>query len=159
LDKIKIMKKIIITGLALFITVASFSQTAKSVYVEAGGPGLLSMNFDTRFTKREDGIGGRVGVGGFKIGGTGAVFVPVGINYITSKDNKNYFEIGAGATYVSASADYNSELFEETFGHTTIGYRYQPKNGGVVFRAAITPVFGKGFFVPYYGGVSIGYKF
>jgi hypothetical protein len=153
------MNKIIITLVALFTTSITFSQTAKSVYVEAGGPGIASMNFDTRFTNKEDGIGGRIGVGGFKIGGTGAVFVPVGINYITSKDNKNYFEIGAGATYVSASADFNSELFQKTFGHTTVGYRYQPKNGGFVFRATITPIFGKGFFVPYYGALSVGYKF
>jgi hypothetical protein len=27
------------------------------------------------------------------------------------------------------------------------------------FRVAINPVFGKGFFWPYYGGVSFGYKF
>ncbi len=153
------MKNLIITGLALLLTAGSFAQTAKSVYVEAGGPGLASLNFDTRFTKREDGIGGRIGVGGFKIGGTGAVFVPAGINYITSKDNKNYFEVGAGGTYVSASSNYSSDLFQESFGFATVGYRYQPKNGGFVFRAVINPVFGKGFFVPYYGAISLGYKF
>jgi hypothetical protein len=45
----------------------SQTSTAQSVYAELGGPGLASLNFDTRFSKTNGGFGGRVGVGGFSI--------------------------------------------------------------------------------------------
>jgi len=35
----------------------------------------------------------------------------------------------------------------------------QPQNGGFTFRAFINPIFGEFGFIPYYGGVSFGYKF
>lgn len=138
---------------------------AKAVFFELGGPGLASINYDMRFTKSESGIGGRVGIGGFSIG-TGTeratvVFIPVGVNYLLGKDGKNYFEVGGGVTPVIANSNTStgSENFTSTFGHLNLGYRLQPADGGFFFRAAINPVFGKGFFWPYYGGVSFGYKF
>lgn len=155
------MKRILILLLATvyFVNGAS-AQAAKSVYFELGGPGLASFNFDTRFGPREDGFGGRIGVGGFSIDGSGAVFVPIGINYLLGKDTRNYFEIGAGVTPVFVTGDLtDGDNFSETFGHVLFGYRMQPKDGGFTFRAFISPVFGNGFFVPYYGGVSFGYKF
>ena len=139
---------------------------AKTFFFELGGPGVASLNYDMRFTKSEGGIGGRVGIGGFSIGGGSGdrqtvVFIPLGINYITSKDGKNYLEVGGGVTPVilNGNASGTSDNFTTTFGHLDIGYRLQPKDGGFFFRAAINPVFGKGFFWPYYGGVAFGYKF
>lgn len=133
---------------------------AKSVYFELGGPGLASVNFDSRFTKSEAGIGGRVGVGGFTLDGESVVFVPIGLNYLLGKDSKNYFEVGGGVTPVFTNIEGdNGDNFTSTFGHLLFGYRMQPKSGGFTFRAFVNPVFGKGFFVPYYGGVSFGYKF
>lgn len=138
---------------------------AKAVYFEIGGPGLASFNYDMRFTKSENGLGGRIGLGGFSIGPsssrTTAIFIPVGINYIKSKDGRNYFEVGAGVTPVIVNESFSgtSDNFSSTFGHINIGYRMQPKEGGFFFRAAINPVFGKGFFWPYYGGLAFGYKF
>lgn len=134
---------------------------AKSVYFELGGPGLASFNFDTRFGPREDGLGGRIGIGGFSIEGTGAVFIPVGLNYLLGKDKKNYFEIGAGVTPVIVSGDFTDDdgNFTSTFGHLNFGYRLQPQNGGFTFRAFMCPIFGGFGFVPYYGGLSFGYKF
>lgn len=136
-------------------------KAAKSIYFELGGPGLASFNFDTRFSAREDGIGGRVGIGGFSIDGSSAIFVPVGLNYILGKDGKNYFELGGGITPVFVSDDLtdDDDNFTGTFGHLMFGYRLQPRNGGFTFRAFISPVFSGGFFLPYYGGVSFGYKF
>jgi hypothetical protein len=152
------MKKIIFLFLvALSISEVSSAQ-AKSVYFELGGPGLASINFDTRFSKSEAGLGGRIGVGGFSVDGEGVVFVPIGLNYLLGKDSKNYFELGAGVTPVLGTGD-TDDNFSTTFGHLLFGYRMQPANGGFTFRAFINPVFGSGFFVPYYGGVSFGYKF
>ncbi len=154
------MKKLFfLFALATSVSQAGFTQ-AKSVYFELGGPGLASVNFDTRFSKTEGGFGGRLGVGGFSIADETAVFIPLGVNYLLGKDNKNYFEVGAGVTPVLTSIDDdNGSNFSTTFGHVLFGYRMQPANGGFTFRAFINPVFGKGFFVPYYGGLSFGYKF
>jgi len=154
--KNQLMKKIVTLFIFTIMVTGAYSQ-ARSMYAELGGPGLASINFDTRFSNKEDGIGGRIGIGGFSVGdGEGVVFIPIGLNYILSKDSKNYFEMGAGVTPVIGTG---SGDFAETFGHVLFGYRMQPKDGGFTFRAFINPVFGNGFFVPYYGGVSFGYKF
>jgi hypothetical protein len=156
------MKKLLLAALFFLPLKTLFAQTAaKSIYGELGGPGLASINFDMRFQKTEDGFGGRIGVGGLSVGGAGIVFIPVGINYLTSKDQRNYFEVGGGASLVSISGDFtdNGNTFRSTFGYLWMGYRLQPREGGFLFRAGICPVFGNGFFVPYYAGISFGYKF
>ncbi|MEO6132439.1 MAG: hypothetical protein ABIQ02_11360 [Saprospiraceae bacterium] len=149
----------IVFTLILGLTHLVKAQSAKSVYFELGGPGLASINFDTRFGAREDGLGGRVGVGGFAADGAGVVFIPVALNYLLGKDSRHYFEMGIGITPVLGSDGTGDGNFSTTFGHLNFGYRLQPLDGGFTFRAFITPVFGNGFFIPYYGGVSFGYKF
>ncbi len=156
------MKKIFFALTFITLSLAGYSQkSAKSIYAEIGGPGLASFNYDTRFSKKEDGLGGRIGIGGFGIDGERLLTFPLGLNYLLGKDGKNYFEIGAGVTIVSYSSDYFGDegTFESTFGHLSFGYRLQPKNGGFLFRAAIVPIFGKDGFIPYYAGVGFGYKF
>ena len=150
---------------AAFVVTSNAQAPAKAVFFEIGGPGVASINYDMRFTKSESGIGGRVGFGGFSIGSGGdrttVLFIPLGINYLLGKDERHYFEVGGGVTPVIVNDTYSgtSDNFRSTFGHLNIGYRLQPKEGGFFFRAAINPVFGKGFFWPYYGGVAFGYKF
>lgn len=134
------------------------AQSAKSVFAELGGPGLASVNYDTRFTGKEDGIGGRIGVGGFSTSAGGLVTIPLAINYLLGKDQRNYFEVGAGYTPVFISGD-EEGMFTGSFGHLHFGYRLQPADGGFTFRAGITPVFGNGGFIPYYASISFGYKF
>lgn len=162
------MKKIFFALMLLFVAINLNAQSpAKAAYFEIGGPGLASLNYDMRFTKSEDGIGGRIGVGGFSINDdydkVGVLFVPVGLNYLIGKDKRHYFELGAGATFVSAHSSSTNSTddgnFRSTFGHLNFGYRLQPADGGFFFRAAINPVFGKGFFLPYYAGLAFGYKF
>lgn len=146
--------------IALFGTVLlSHSSFSQSVYAELGGPGLASLNFDTRFSKTNGGFGGRAGIGGFSIEGSGIIFVPLGVNYLLGKDDLNFFEIGAGVTPVFGTGNISSSDFSSTFGHVILGYRKQPAEGGFTFRAFVCPVFGSGAFIPYYGGVSFGYKF
>ncbi|MBL0356816.1 MAG: hypothetical protein IPP72_07925 [Chitinophagaceae bacterium] len=138
---------------------------SKSIYFEAGGPGVASVNYDMRFQKTEGGFGGRIGVGGFSLsdGGskTGILLLPIGVNYLLGKDERNYFEIGGGITPVFVTnKDWNgSGNFSGTVGHLNIGYRLQPKNSGILFRAGLVPIFGKNGFIPYYAGLSFGYKF
>src|SRR5258708_31627696 len=139
------MKKFLVAFLVI-ISVKAYAQSpAKSIYFELVGPGIAAVNFDMRFAKSESGIGGRIGLGGFSVGsGTEkatAVFIPVGLNYLLGKDGRHYFELGGGATFVS-SRDQVGGNFSSTFGHLNFGYGLQPTEGGFLFRAAITPVFG-----------------
>ena len=168
------MRKTFILLLIFMVTVPClFAQKAtKAAYVELGGAGIASINYDMRVMKKNDGLGFRVGIGGFSINDgsykTTALFVPVGLNYLLGKDNKHFFELGAGATFVSLKEkntfndpyyQNTNDKFNSTFGHLYFGYRVQPEDGGFLFRAGLTPIFGKGYFVPYWAGVSFGYAF
>lgn len=158
---------IITTAVCIAIAVSTKAQgPAKAVYFELGGPGVASLNYDMRFSKSESGLGGRAGIGGFSLGRSDnrftAIFIPIEVNYIKSKNGRNYFELGGGITPVIINESISStenERLRSTFGHLTIGYRLQPAEGGFFFRAAVTPIFNKNFFWPYYGGISLGYKF
>ncbi len=162
------MKKLImLLMIACFVDNVKAQTAAKSTYVELGGAGLASVNYDMRFMKKNDGLGFRVGIGGFTVadgfsdGRTSLLLFPVGLNYLLGKDDKNFFELGAGATFISLSDTYSggSDRFTSTFGHLYFGYRLQPKNGGFLFRAGLTPIFAEGSFIPYWAGISFGYKF
>lgn len=161
------MRTSIMLMAALFLYLGTSAQSVPmAVYAELGGPGIMSANFDTRFTKNEDGIGGRIGVGGFVInddydGRLSLLTIPVGVNYLIGKDGKNYFEVGAGYTYVNIGARSGDDngTFESSFGNLTLGYRLAPSTGGFLFKAQITPIFNKNGFIPYYGGIGFGYKF
>ena len=162
------MKGFFLTAILVVSFSTAFSQhTAKDLFFELGGPGIVSLNYDMRFTAREDGIGGRIGVGGWSYKNDyerfGRLFIPAGLNYLFGKDGKHYFELGAGLTYVQVLDTHPDPsvngLFDRSFGHLTFGYRLQPANGGFSFRVALNPLFGHGVILPYYAGVSFGYKF
>ena len=145
---------------------SGFTQTAaKSVYFELGGAGLATVNYDMRFQKKNDGFGFKAGIGGFKVDDVSSLFIPIGLNYLIGKDERNYFEVGLGITFVSEKEIYynngvqTNERFSSTFGHAFFGYRLQPKDGGFLFRAGLTPLFNSDGFIPYWAGVSFGYKF
>lgn len=165
------MRKIhLFTALLLSISFFAKSQgAAKSVYAEIGGPGVISANFDTRFSNKEGGLGGRIGIGGFTFrdwfddGKTTVIFIPIGLNYLLGKDGKNYFEMGASVTpvissYKGSSTD-EDETFSTTFGNLLFGYRLQPKDGGFTFRGFVSPIISREGLFPFYGGISLGYKF
>jgi len=145
------------------LTMAAFhfvsAQSAQSVYFELGGPGIASFNYDTRFSGREGGIGGRIGVGYSKFVGDGSsvLYLPLGINYLIGKE-KHFFEMGAGVTPVFGVEE-GDTVISELFGHLIFGYRFQPLNNGFTFRAFVCPVFNSIDFIPYYAGLSAGYKF
>lgn len=77
-------------------TTLTTTTNAKTIYAELGGPGLASFNFDMRFQQRNDGLGFRVGAGGFKIDDVGVVFVPVGLNYLLGKSGKITLNLEVG---------------------------------------------------------------
>ncbi|MBK9736120.1 MAG: hypothetical protein IPO92_14650 [Saprospiraceae bacterium] len=89
---------------------SSTFEGAKSVFfVELLGNGLLfSANFDTRI---HNNLGLRAGVG--YVGGSGTdggiLTVPVMGNVLLGK-NGSYFEVGAGATYISGTGSLFDDL-------------------------------------------------
>jgi hypothetical protein len=156
------MYKLLFALITTVFTCTSHAQVASAFYVELGGPGVASVNYDMRFTKSNGGIGGRIGFGGSSFDGETALFFPLAINYLFGSDDKHFFEVGAGGTIVTYNTSYDAAdngTFTESFGHLYFGYRVQPPNGGFVFRAGICPLFGEGSFIPYYAGVSFGYRF
>jgi hypothetical protein len=173
------MNKILLVTIisALIFNNSNAQNYAIAAYAELGGAGLASANFDMRLQKKNDGLGFRVGIGGFSVTSsysfgsnsgedkTGITTIPLEVNYLVGKNQKNYFEMGAGATVVilknknSTLSSTTTERFNSSFGHLYFGYRLQPKEGGFLFRAGITPVFGRGYFLPYLPAISFGYKF
>jgi len=171
------MKKIYTSSLFLFLSfisihaIAQVSGTtssgedkrAQNIFVELGGQGLLfTVNYDSRFSKQRDGIGGRVGIGYIAEGGDYATTVPLSLNYLLGK-GKHFFEMGLGATILTTGGTNESFLFDENnsnvIGTMSFSYRLQPVDRGFSFRAGLTPVFNKNFFIPYYAGISLGYSF
>ena len=158
------MKKVLFT---LLITVFAIkivnAQIAQSVFFEIGGPGLASFNYDTRFTKKQDGLGMRAGIGGFKVDRTSVTAFPIGLNYLLGNNTTSFFEVGANVTFVSSKqtsySNNSSSTFTSTFGTLNFGYRSQPKANGFTFRAAINPIIAEGEVFPFYIGLSFGYKF
>ncbi|SJZ32273.1 hypothetical protein SAMN02745205_00267 [Porphyromonas cangingivalis] len=147
----------------------------KSIFVEAAGLGLtpLSLNFETRFDRRLNGWGLRVGGSYYGSGSNGVVTVPIQVNYLLGRRGR-YFEMGAGATFMRghyslydtgcvrrhrSGSDFNLA------GTLTLGFRYQPVKGGFMFRVGFSPILttkgeaNKLIFVPYIPYLSLGYSF
>ncbi len=126
-----------------------------AIYAELGGQGMeLSLNYDTRLSRKKDGWGLRVGVGDNLSNSPGLITIPVGVNYLIGHGG-NYFEMGAGETFASigkvppnteisiGNQEYHSSrklLFE----NVVLGYRRQPTSGGLSFRTGLSPCFGGG---------------
>jgi hypothetical protein len=140
-----------------------------AIYSELGGPGmLLSLNYDTRFSGHEAGWGIRAGIGTNFGSSPSFISIPLGLNYLAG-DEGNYFEAGAGFTYVdidnvvpgqrfslfNKDYDHGSHLL---FANAVFGYRRQPEHGGLNLRAGFSPYFGggSGGLIPYF---SLGFNF
>ncbi|MBK8954641.1 MAG: hypothetical protein IPM34_03665 [Saprospiraceae bacterium] len=154
------MRNTICSILFAFISLStSFSQSNQSVYAELLGNGLIfSFNYDTRFSDKPTGLGGRFGLGFIGKGDEGALLIPMQLNWLLGKDGK-YFEIGLGTTYVGGTQEFFEEDIDHFVGTLTFGYRRQPLDGGFMWKAAITPILADGFFWPYYVGFGLGYSF
>ena len=135
-------------------------KRAQSVYFEILGPGVTySFNYDTRFQKTLDGIGGRLGASLIVADGNSLFTLPAMINYLLGSEGK-YFEIGLGATYLNIQE--NDTFFDENpnlIGTMVFGYRSQPEDGGFMFRGGFAPIISEGSFIPYYPYISLGYTF
>jgi hypothetical protein len=136
----------------------TFSENTDSTYAkhlifgEVFGNGiLLSLNYEYMINQT---LGIRIGCGAsYGVGAT----VPVMINYHSPKELS--LELGGGIVYLPVWDFYIGS--EESFLFTScIGYKYQPKEGGLMMKFAFTPLYDieqrKGWFL---GGVSLGVAF
>jgi hypothetical protein len=146
----------------------------KSVSLELGGKALTySVNFDMRTERgRRNGWGVTAGLSvlGSNTPGQGIVFfVPFGGNYLFGK-KKDFFELGAGATYLfligGIRLDSNwldnrwgaSNDDTRIFGTFTFGYRHIPLANGITWRLAFNPIFIGSKLRPWFG-LGVGYQF
>lgn len=151
------------------------SDKAFQVQIEALGPAsLLSVNIDSRFGKKENGLGFRLGLGGSPLGMFGVscnvgtqISVPLGINYLVGK-KQHLLELGGGLvpTIISATKRYcpnlNPGFFSDetgSYAFLSAGYRYQPvQQKRKTYRVFISPLFQNGFSPKFWGGASIGFR-
>ncbi|MGB9771819.1 MAG: hypothetical protein ACPLX7_07565 [Candidatus Kapaibacteriota bacterium] len=107
-----------------------------AIYLELLGQGLLiSLNLEYRFDKH---FAFRIGAAHFIFG----VGYPLSLYFISDPQSNHHFECGVGLTLVQIGP---LPLFGSTATARSVvpclalGYRYQPKNGGLLFRATFTP--------------------
>jgi len=151
----------------------------QNVYVELGGNGVaFNAMYESRFHKAADGAGLKVGLGGFTSSYEKVFTLPVGVNWLLTKDNKHFFEMGFGATFLHYEDKFNwgyprgtydpypidvagltIDAKNSVFGHLTLGYRRQPSIGGIMWGVAVTPHFNENGFWPVWVGLKFGYSF
>ncbi|WP_022836174.1 hypothetical protein [Salisaeta longa] len=153
----------LIGGLGSSAAPTAQAQSAKNaIYTEVAGNSLLySVNYDRRFS---DKISGRLGVMTAGASGVSLTAFPLMGNYLLGSGSHR-LELGLGPQIFLVSIDGGSgDLagFDEEgtaiAGTATIGYRYQPMDGGFLFRIGFTPSFSQFGFLPW-AGLSLGYAF
>lgn len=144
------------------------SLKRNAVYIELLGQGVLySVNYDYRIS---DNIAFRAGFTFWGINffdkNTLTGF-PIMVNYLSGK-NKGHLEAGIGFMPLMMVTEGNAGWFSweeeqkkdselEVIGNINLGYRYQPRTGGFVFRINFTPLIGPTV-IPW-AGMSFGYGF
>ncbi len=106
-----------------------------TLFLELFGQGIfLSLNADYRFRPN---FTFRAGLS-YLIFGWG---IPLSLNYITGKNSSHHLELGLGITLGAGASIFGGSPVSFYFLTANFGYRYQPKNGGLVFRISFTPLF------------------
>ena len=112
---------------------------------------LYSVNYDYRPIER---LSFRAGVSIFPVPSFGrgdstlALLVPIAVTGLFG-GREHFFEFGAGYDFI---------WYGEEMSHAFVpnaGYRYQPRDGGFLFRATVTPLY-VGHDALYWFGLSFG---
>jgi len=156
--------------LVLLVAPAAVAQpashyTQNAFYFEVLGQGLLySVNFDHRFTEN---IAARVGFSSFIIefiSDVSIITIPLMVEYLSGHGD-SHLEVGLGIVPIHGSL--STSFFGTTegsvgawavIGTATLGYRYQPRTEGLLFRIGVTPLFDSRA-AQIWGGLSLGYAF
>lgn len=170
---------------------SNITETAprKNLFVEVGGNGIaFNVVGETRFKPGPGGWGIKLGAGGYATSYEKLITVPVQLNYLASRNGRDFFEAGIGAGFLHYDDGYNNSysyttygpngqpiLVTETYkdevinlelnsknsvyGNMTLGYRRQPRDGGIMWGVALTPHFNQNTFWPVWVGLKLGYSF
>ncbi len=139
------------------------AMSSAVVYVEIGGPGILySINFEYRvtinFVLRAGYSSWSIRPFGFFRSRESDSFIgfPISLSYLYGR-NADKLEIGIGIvpSYLKA---FGLGEGRAILGTATIGYRFEPEEGGVLFRLDFTPFLAGRQLVPF-AGASLGYAF
>ncbi len=142
---------------------SGIGERARNVFFELGGQGLqYSANYDTRFSDRRNGFGGRLGLGYISLKGREATTIPISLNYLLG-NGRHFADFGLGATLLLSNG-LKPDMFESSPTRslvytTNISYRFQPIQKGLSLRAGVGPVFNYDFNLVFYLGLSLGYTF
>lgn len=165
-----LFKGLIVFVMVLFSNILfSYSQELsinRALFVEGLGNGLTySVNYDTRFGPNATGLGGRGGFSFIQIQGVNITSFPFVLNYLTGA-NGHYLELGVGATILAISSQIEESITRSEFNRATgigatlsLGYRYQPMEGGIMYRMGLAPIFDRTGSLPIWPQISIGYAF
>ncbi len=174
------MSKFLVFGLFIYLFGVSLLSKPNdngfkdnAVFIELVGQtvGFFSINVDYRYNPN---FSFRIGFG-LSLGYT----IPISLNYISHENLSHHFEFGLGLTYGKFATinifGGSSEPVDALIPTAFIGYRYQPKKGGLFFRVGFTPWFRinkstnfdrEGGYTTKYniefipvGGISLGYCF
>jgi hypothetical protein len=162
--------------LIILLTIAgkSFAQSntdtlvhtrPETIFIEMGAAGLVfSANYDTRFTKKRNGWGGRAGIGYFGNGRDNIFTFPLQVNYLFGR-SKNFFELGTGITLANINSD--DAIFDNKYnisgaiGTVTTGFRHQALGKGVFYKISLDALYDPqdlhNWFL--YFGIGLGYTF
>lgn len=166
--------KILIVLLIFRFSHEAFSQTDtlqmvhNFTYIEIGGiGGYGSLNYERLiFNKKNIAFAIRLGLSTYHIKDytnkfNPDIIIPISLNGYYGNNHK--IEMGIGQTIGSMvrAGDSGFETERNTNVHTSflIGYRYQKKNSGIIFRCTYNPIleFNKHF--RHWAGISVGYSF
>ncbi|MEZ4910153.1 MAG: hypothetical protein R2774_04750 [Saprospiraceae bacterium] len=137
------------------VAVSNFEGPRNTFFVELLGNGLIfSANYDIRLVNK---FGARFGLGYIGADGSGILTIPVMGNFLLGNNGK-YFEVGGGICYLSGTGEvFDFDDNSAVLGTLSFMYRSQPINGGFMWKIGLTPLFNSTGFVPYWGGLGIGY--
>ncbi len=139
-----------------------------SIYLEIvgiGGYGSLNYErivFKTNWFK----FGLRAGLSTYNISDYTSKFnpdiiIPLSVNGLYGNNHKLEFGIGQTISNIVQAnpSNWKTERLTNIHANFTIGYRYQKKQGGVIFRCSYTPIIELYKHFRHWGGISIGYAF
>ena len=132
-----------------------------SVFVEAGGPGILySLNYDRMLSEMFSVRAGGTYIRFHELHDDGAahLLVPIVGNFLLGSQNHK-FEVGLGVVPGWAFGFHRGDDAGFQFNEVALaGYRYAPSRGGISFRANVEAIHLKAGILPW-AGASVGRDF
>jgi hypothetical protein len=134
------------------------TQARNVIYIEGFGPGILySVNYERYLSETTT---ARIGFSSWTKEDFSFTGIPLLVNYLVGNGNSK-LELGIGLEYIDISTgDFSiiSGSGSSIVGIGSIGYRYQPSDGGMHFRLVLNPMLIMGE-IRLTAGISIGVCF